>query len=293
MPDFQKDERRILEFLRQKQEATNISMTKELSLSDKIVNEILHVLRQSGYVQFIQDFHLTRGELIMAKITGKGITALQTMTTSITIEKPIGEGYDFDRISRAIAFAADAHKAEFRKESTIPYIVHPLDVFSILLKYGAGEDLAIAGVLHDVLEDTSKSRDEIRQDFGDKVCSLVVGASEEEKLTKGVSNEEKKKTWKLRKQQKIDKVRGSDRDLRLLICADKLANIRDVLTDYLVSGDALWSKFNASKDQESWYYHEMALALISPNNLGPSASIADTSMYRELENCIRQVFGSL
>ncbi len=292
MSDFQNNERRVLELLKQKQTATNIAMMKELSLSDKIVNEILHVLRQSEYVQFIQDFHLTRGELIMAKITSKGITALQTMAAPSSSEKSTGAGYDFDRISRAIAFAADAHKAEFRKGTTVPYIVHPLDVLSILLKNGAGEDLAIAGVLHDVLEDTPRSRDEIKQNFGDKVCSLVEGASEEEKLTKGVSNEEKKKTWKLRKQQKIDKVRESGRDLRLLICADKLANIRDIMADYLIVGDALWSKFNASKDQESWYYHEMAAALVSTNNRDPTASIADTIMYRELDNCIRQVFGS-
>ena len=292
MSDFQNNERRVLEFLKQKQEATNISITKELSLSDKIVNEILHVLRQSGYVQFIQNFHLTRGELIMAKITSRGITALQTMAAPSSGEKSKTAGYDFDRISKAIAFAADAHKAEFRKASTVPYIVHPLDVLSILLKNGADEDLAIAGVLHDVLEDTPRSRDEIRQNFGDKVRSLVEDASEEEKLTKGVPNEEKKKTWKLRKQQKIDKVRESSRVLRLLICADKLANIRDMMTDYRISGDELWNKFNASKDQESWYYHEMASALISTNNRDPSASIADTIMYRELDNCIRQVFGS-
>ena len=212
MSDFQNNERRLLEFLKQKQEATNILMTKELSLSDKTVNEILHVLRQSGYVQFVQNFHLTRGELIMAKITGKGITALQTMAAPSRGEKSKDAGYDFVRVSKAIAFAADAHKAEFRKESTVPYIVHPLDVLSILLKNGAGEDLAIAGVLHDVLEDTPRSRDEIRQNFGDRVGSLVEGASEDEKLTKGVPNEKKKKTWKLRKQQKIDKVKGSHRD---------------------------------------------------------------------------------
>jgi len=292
MPDFLDNERRVLEFLKQKQTATNTSMAKELSLSEKMVNEILHVLRQSGYIQFIQDFHLTRGELIMAKITGKGITSLQGMPAPSSGEKSAGGGYNFDKISRAIAFASEAHRAEFRKGNTIPYIVHPLDVLSILLKNGASEDLAIAGVLHDVLEDTPRSRDEIRQNFGDKVCSLVEDASEEEKLTKGVSNEEKKKTWKLRKQQKINKVRDSGRDLRLLICADKLANIRDMIADYRIVGDALWSKFNASKDQESWYYHEMALALISTNTRDPSVNIADTSMFRELDNCIQLTFGA-
>ena len=200
--------------------------------------------------------------------------------------------HDFGRISRAVAFAADAHKSEFRKGTSVPYLVHPLDVMSILLKNGAGEDLAIVGVLHDVLEDTPRTRDDILQNFGGKVCSLVEGASEEEKFTKGVPNEEKKKTWKVRKQSKIQKIRESGRDLRLLICADKLANIRDIMADYLVSGDALWSKFNASKEDESWYYHEMASALISPSGKDSSASIADTIMFRELDRCIRETFGS-
>src|SRR5271169_5359036 len=203
MSDSEKNERRVLEFLKKKQEATNTALTKELSLSEKDVNEILHVLRQSGYVQFIQDFHLLRGELIMARITNRGLMFVESLTAPST--KSANAGYDFVRISRAIAFAADAYRSEFRKGSTIPYIVHPLDVLSILLKNGADEDLAIAGVLHDVLEDTPRTRNEIKRNFGEKVLLLVIDASEDEKLTKGVSNEEKKKTWKARKEHKIEK----------------------------------------------------------------------------------------
>ena len=104
-----------------------------------------------------------------------------------------GPGYDFMRIARAVQFAMEAHKEEFRKGTKIPYIVHPLDVLSILLKNGAGEDLAIAGLLHDITEDTDYTLQDIRTRFGDAVAILVEGASEPEELTKGVSNEEKEK----------------------------------------------------------------------------------------------------
>ncbi len=283
------NERRILEFLQKKESATNTSIAKEFSLAEKEVNEILHELRRDGYVQFQQELHVTRGELIMARITGKGTTALEATKVPASKSNPMA-GYDYNRISRAIEFAAGAHKDEFRKGSTIPYIVHPLDVLSILLKNGASEDLAIAGVLHDVLEDTPRTRKEIRRNFGNAVGSLVEAASESEELTKGVSNEEKKKTWKLRKSQKIEKVRTSGRDVRLLICADKLANIRDLFEDWHSSGEDVWAKFNASKEQQAWYYHEIASAMITPP--GGTSDISKMSAYRELERCIREVFGS-
>ena len=89
----------------------------------------------------------------MAKISGKGTTSLQSVKTE-AVQPNARKPYDFDRLSSAIRFASYAHQDEFRKGTTIPYIVHPLDVVSILMKNGASEDLVIAGVLHDVLEDT-------------------------------------------------------------------------------------------------------------------------------------------
>ena len=211
MPDLTGDERRVLEFLKDKETSTNAGIAKELSMEEKAVNEILHVLRQSGLILFKQDFHLSRGELMVVKIANRGITALQEKQADTA---PKSAGYDFIRIAGAIQFAMEAHKEEFRKGTTIPYIVHPLDVLSILLKNGAGEDLAIAGVLHDVTEDTDYTLPDIQSRFGDKVAILVQGASEPEELTKGVPNGEKRKTWKLRKSQKIEKIKGASHELK-------------------------------------------------------------------------------
>jgi len=288
MSDPQKREngRRVLEFLEKKQTATNTLLAKEFSLEEGEINKLLNELRRDGLVLFQQELHLTRGELIMAKITSRGSAALLLMKS----EKPSQGGvYDLDRISRAVSFAARAHKDEFRKGSSVPYIVHPLDVLSVLLKNGASEDLAIAGVLHDVLEDTPVTREDIRKNFGGTVVRLVEAASESEKLTRGIPNDQKKKTWKLRKTERIEKTKNSGRELRLLFCADKLANIRDLICDVREEGDGVWSKFNASREDEEWYYREMASALISGQE---KSSIAGTSAYVELVDCIRQVFGS-
>ncbi len=246
-------------------------------------------MREEGLVQFQQELRLTRGELIMAKISGKGTTSLQSVKTE-AVQPNARKPYDFDRLSSAIRFASYAHQDEFRKGTTIPYIVHPLDVVSILMKNGASEDLVIAGVLHDVLEDTPHSRKEIRKNFGDSIGALVEGASESEALTKGLSNDEKKKTWKLRKTERIEKVKTSGRELRLLICADKLANIRDLLADLHLQGESVWAKFNSTKEEQAWYYREMASAMASPK--GADADISALPAYQELARCIREVFGA-
>ena len=288
MPQSRLDnERRILEFLEKKQSATNTAIAKEFALDEKEVNEILHELQKNWLVQFQQDLHLSRGELIMAKITVKGTTELLSMKSGT--RSGVSTGYDLARISRAIDFAVEAHKNQYRKRTKVPYLVHPLDVLSILLKSGASGDLAIAGVLHDVLEDTPRTKKEVQRNFGNGIGELVEGASESEEMTRGVSNEEKKRTWKLRKTQKIEKVMASGRDLRLLICADMLANIRDLLENQHSVGDRVWEKFNATRDDEEWYYRKIASALVSPGEEG--SDISGASAYRELVRCIEQVFG--
>ncbi len=290
MADFNAEERRVLEFLKSRETTSNTGISKELSMEEKKVNEILHVLRQGGFVVFKQDFHLARGELMVVKISNRGITALQEQFV-ISAPAPVSStGYNFERITDAVAFALEAHKTGFRKGGNVPYVVHPLDVMSILFKSGAGEDLAIAGVLHDITEDTNYTLQDIKAKFGAAVASLVEGASEPEELTKGVSREEKRKTWKLRKSQKIEKMKQAPQELRLLICADKLANLRDLLTDYHLLGEAVWTRFNATKDEESWYYRSIAEAIVQPNSQDPYGGLKNTLAYKELLNCMKDIF---
>ena len=123
-----------------------------------------------------------------------------------------------------------ANKNTHRKSSTIPYIVHPLDVASPLMKNNAPNHVVIAGLLHDVVEDEDYTLSDIRDEFGDEVATLVDGAFEPEELIN--ADEGTSKTWPERKAHTIDFIKNADRDMKLLSCADKLANIRDIIRDY-------------------------------------------------------------
>ena len=160
------------------------------------------------------------------------------------------------RIFEAINFAVEAHNGQFRKGTTIPYIVHPLIVMDTLIMHEANEDLVIAGVLHDVVEDSQYTIEDIREKFGDRVAELVGYATEPLKEL----------PWRERKQHTINIVKDTeDEDVLRLICADKLHNILSLRQEYqkykLPEGgfdeDKIWSRFNAPKEDQRWYYDEL------------------------------------
>lgn len=189
-------------------------------------------------------------------------------------------------IVKAFYVAYEAHKKYYRKGTAIPYIVHPMDVASILMKNGAPEHVVVAGLLHDTVEDTDMAIDGIREQFGSNVAELVKGATEPEKLVKGVTDIEKKKTWKERKQHTISFITGAWREMKMLSCADKLANISDMIREYALFGEELWGRFNATKAEQKWYYTSMLKALAAGEG-----SVADLPMYKELGRCVESMFG--
>lgn len=190
------------------------------------------------------------------------------------------------QVIKAFNFSFEAHMGKFRKGSEIPYIVHPMDVASVLMKNGASEALVVAGLLHDVVEDAGVKLEEIKKLFGKEVADLVNGASESEEY-RDVSPEERRRSWKDRKSSTISKIGGSDTNLKLLSCADKLSNIRDMINDYDVMGESLWDKLNADFKQQAWYYRSMLEAYTKPPN-----SIGNLSIYKQLEESVHLLFGS-
>ncbi len=152
------------------------------------------------------------------------------------------------RIFQAIEFATKAHTGQFRKGTKVPYIVHPLGVAKILIEAGCSEDVAVAGILHDTVEDSSTRIDDIRRDFGEEVARLVEGASEPNKSD----------TWENRKQHTIDILETAPMDAVYVSLADKLANIRDIRADYEKLGDDVFLRFNRPKEKQEWYYRAMA-----------------------------------
>lgn len=154
------------------------------------------------------------------------------------------------RMNTAIEFATKKHSGQFRKATAIPYILHPLEVLQILYSMRADINLLIAGVLHDTVEDTDTTLDEIKELFGDDVAMLVASNSED-----------KSKSWDERKLHTINELLVADERVKMLIMADKLANLRSIAYDYLVKGDGLWVRFNAPKEKQAWYYDGILDAL--------------------------------
>ena len=185
-----------------------------------------------------------------------------------------------EKISRAFDFAYKAHNGQTRKASDIPYIIHPIEVAVILIKNKARNNVVIAGLLHDVVEDTPISLEEIRNEFGEEIARLVDGATEP--LTPIIEDE--KANWKKRKKHTIKLIKTADIDLKMLSCADKLANIRSKLEDYEKLGEKLWKKFNAPKEDQEWYYRSML------NSYGQKPSITHLRIYKELRNHIKELF---
>lgn len=157
---------------------------------------------------------------------------------------------DNDKLNRAITFAVEKHAGQVRKSTNIPYIVHPLEVLQILYSVRADKDVLMAGVLHDTVEDTDTSLEEIRELFGDSVAELVASNSED-----------KSKTWDERKQHTIDELATASDEVQMLILADKLSNLRSIAHDYSELGDKVWDRFNASKEKQAWYYSGIQDAL--------------------------------
>ncbi|KRQ87374.1 GTP pyrophosphokinase [Caloramator mitchellensis] len=188
---------------------------------------------------------------------------------------------------KALKIAWDVHKKQIRKGSDIPYIVHPIEVAIILYENGADDDILNAALLHDTIEDTKGDREillsYLKQNFNSRVVDLILAASEPYKVQskKVLSKEEEINTWMERKKHTIDFIKNANLDVKMLICADKLSNIRSTFKDYKRIGDRVWKKFNAGYDEQKWYYENLVKVL---NDL------EDKNMYKELKTLVENIF---
>ena len=155
------------------------------------------------------------------------------------------------RFLRAFAFAAEKHKHQTRKASTIPYIAHLMGVASLVLEAGGDEDLAIAALLHDVVEDCGGAPmlQEIRHKFGERVAKVVDGCTDADTYPKP--------PWRERKENYVRHLKKADADTRLVSAADKLNNVRSILSDYRAIGESVWSRFNGGREGTLWYYRTL------------------------------------
>lgn len=164
------------------------------------------------------------------------------------MSKPTGYSRRFDA---ALVYASQLHCGQFRKGKPVPYIVHLMAVAALVGEAGGSEDEVIAALLHDAVEDQggNATLKRVEQLFGDEVGRIVVGCSD--------TDETPKPPWEERKRAYLAHVANASPSVLLVSCADKLHNLRDLLADYREQGEAIWSRFNATKEQSLWYYGEL------------------------------------
>jgi (p)ppGpp synthase/HD superfamily hydrolase len=155
------------------------------------------------------------------------------------------------RFLRAFQFAANMHAGQARKASTIPYVAHLMGVASLVLEAGGDEDLAIAALLHDVVEDCGGAPmlSKIRRKFGSRVAKIVEGCTDTDQYPKP--------PWRQRKEDYLDHLKGADAETRLVSAADKLNNVRSILCDYREIGEFVWERFNGGREGTLWYYRAL------------------------------------
>lgn len=185
---------------------------------------------------------------------------------------------DTDLLDRAIVFAVKAHHNTERRGKGFPYIVHPMEAVEIVATITPDQELLAAAALHDTIEDTDVTVEDIRREFGDHIADLV--HAESDQFTEGVSEED---SWHERKQAAIDRLAAASYEAKIVAMGDKLSNMRAIARDYSVKGDALWSIFHAkNKADHEWHYRGLAASL---------SELSDTFAYQEFITLIEQVFG--
>lgn len=183
-----------------------------------------------------------------------------------------------DLLDRAIIYAVRAHAGTGRKGKNYPYILHPLEALNIVAGITDDQEMLAAAVLHDVLEDTPTTRDDLVREFGERVASLVESESDVE-----ISGMDHLSSWRQRKEEALRRLQSASRDEQIVALGDKLSNMRTMAADYARIGDALWQRFHETdREQHAWRYRALADAF---------EPLADTEACQEFRALVKQIFG--
>ncbi len=181
---------------------------------------------------------------------------------------------DTQLFDRAAIFAIKAHAGTERRGKAFPYIIHPMEAASIVSSITNDPELLAAAILHDTIEDTGVTEEQIRNEFGDRVANLV--KNETSQMPKGTP-------WRTKRQSQIAIIVSASRDSKIVAIGDKLSNMRAIANDYSIIGDEVFNRFHApnGKMDIEWYYRELANALQELN---------DTLPYKEFLSLIDKTF---
>lgn len=156
-----------------------------------------------------------------------------------------------EKLDYAILFATKAHDGQRRKTDNVNMIFHPFTVGMILQRENMDEDTVIAGILHDVVEDTKYTIEDIEDIFGKNVKDKISEVTENKALE-----------WKERKKEAIEKVRNASFEGKMIESADKINNLESLYDLLKEKGEDIWKKFNKPYPDQKWYYTEMYKAVI-------------------------------
>jgi (p)ppGpp synthase/HD superfamily hydrolase len=178
-------------------------------------------------------------------------------------------------LETALIFAARAHAGQKRKGTDIPYIVHPVGAMLVLMQAGETDpEVLAAALLHDTLEDAGVTEDQLRQRFGPRVAEIVAGCSEPDKRA----------SWEARKEHTIAYFKTAPRPVQLVAAADKLHNLRSIVDDQAMAGEAVWGRFKRGRVQTAWYYRAVTDCL-------KSGELRDHPVVCELAALVDDFFG--
>ena len=180
-------------------------------------------------------------------------------------------------LDRAIVFATEAHEGQYRQGTDIAYILHPLEAATIVGTITTDSEVIAGAVLHDVVEDTDITINEIYEMFGERVAYLVDSESEDKREHLAAQS-----TWKIRKQETLDHLKNAPLDVKMITLGDKLSNIRAINRDYNAIGDILWQRFNQKdKNEHYWYYQSIADCL---------SELSEYHVYQEYCELVKKTF---
>ena len=186
---------------------------------------------------------------------------------------------DSSLLDKALHFAIDAHANTERRGKGFPYIIHPFEAVEIVATITSDQELLAAAALHDTVEDTDVTVEQLRAEFGDRVANIV--EAESDRFATELSDAE---TWRARKEAAIKSLATAPYDAKIVALGDKLSNMRAIARDYERVGDDLWNIFHApnGKPDHEWHYRGLAASLFD---------LADTVAYREFLLLIDKTFG--
>ena len=182
-------------------------------------------------------------------------------------------------LAEAVQFATIAHDGAYRKGTKIPYVAHVIEAGLIAMTLTDDEDIIIAAILHDVVEDTSFKLADIKKSFGSRVAELVSHESEDKMHHISASD-----SWKIRKEAFLNHLSNTPIEAKIICLSDKLSNMRLSIKTFDEKGDDMWLVFNQKdKKEQEWYYRGIYKSL---------SELKDTAAYKEYVEACNHVFSN-